>query len=79
MKNNKYLLLLGIAAAAGAAAGVLSDRKHPAQGGLLGAAAGLLAGSVSVSVHKMLTEDDGYTYYSQSSPLYEAADDLDFV
>ena len=45
MKRSDYIIWIGMAAAAGAAVGSLAGRKHPAKSGLLGAAAGAIAGS----------------------------------
>ena len=73
MKKTDYLILLGIAAAAGTAAGMLSDRKKPAKGGIIGATACILAGSVAAGVYHYVTEEK-VPYYSTSSPLYEEID-----
>ncbi|MFO0754448.1 MAG: hypothetical protein U0411_14125 [Thermodesulfovibrionales bacterium] len=79
MIKTKYLLWLGISSAAGAATGMLAHRKSPAQGGLIGAAVGLLAGSMAVEVHRRRAEhDDGIGYYSKSSPLYGDFDDAEY-
>lgn len=78
MKKLNYLILLGVTAAAGTAAGILSNRDNPKQGGLIGAAAGLLAGSVAVEVYHRMTADDGIGYYTQSSPLYEDFEDIEY-
>ncbi|MBA4374323.1 MAG: hypothetical protein C0402_15840 [Thermodesulfovibrio sp.] len=73
MKKTDYLIWLGIAAAAGTAAGMLSDRRNPAQGGLIGAVASLVAGSITAGVYHYMTEEK-VPYYSTSSPLYEEID-----
>ncbi|MBZ0157472.1 MAG: hypothetical protein K8I29_14840 [Alphaproteobacteria bacterium] len=80
MIKAKYLLWLGISSAAGAATGILSHRKSPEQGGLIGAAVGFLAGSLAVEMHRRLAdEDDGISYYSKSSPLYEDFDEAEYL
>lgn len=73
MKKTDYLIMLGVAAAAGTAAGILADRKKPAKGGLLGAMACVVAGSVAAGVFHYVTEEK-VPYYSTSSPLYEDID-----
>ncbi|MGC2061911.1 MAG: hypothetical protein WA610_02965 [Thermodesulfovibrionales bacterium] len=73
MKKTDYLIWLGIAAAAGTAAGILSDRKKPAKSGLIGAAACIVASSVAAGVYHYVTEEK-VPYYSASSPLYEKLD-----
>ena len=75
MNKAAYLLLLGIAAAAGTTLGMLTDRRHPAKGGLLGAAAGVVAGSVAAGVYQYI-EANKIPYYSSASSLY---DDLDLL
>jgi hypothetical protein len=75
MNKATYLLLLGIAAAAGTTLGMLTDRRHPAKGGLLGAAAGVVAGSVAAGVYQYI-EANKIPYYSSASSLY---DDLDLL
>ncbi|HYQ48269.1 MAG TPA: hypothetical protein VEP69_04315, partial [Thermodesulfovibrionales bacterium] len=67
------LMMLGIAAAAGAAAGMLADRKNPARGGVLGAAAAVVAGSVAAGVYRYM-QVSGIPYYSSASSLYEETD-----
>lgn len=73
MKKTDYLIWLGIAAAAGTAAGILSDREKPAKSGLLGATACILAGSVAAGIYHFVTEEK-VPYYSASSSLYEEID-----
>ncbi len=75
MNKTTYLLLLGVSAAAGTALGMLADRRHPAQGGILGAAAGVVAGSVAAGVYQYI-EANKIPYYSSASSLYE---DLDLL
>jgi hypothetical protein len=70
MKKTDYLIWLGIAAAAGTALGMLSERKNTAKGGLLGATAGIVAGSVAAGVYEYVTSREKYPYYSEVSPLY---------
>lgn len=70
MKKMDYLIWLGLAAAAGTAAGMLSDPKRPAKGGLIGATACVVAGSVAAGVYHYVTAEK-VPYYSASSPLYE--------
>ena len=76
MKRSQYFILLGVAAAAGTALGILSDRRHPAKGSLLGTTAGIVAGSVAAGVYEYIASRDKVPYYSNASSLYE---DLDTV
>jgi hypothetical protein len=76
MKNPHYLMCLGISAAAGAALGMLADRKHPAKGGLFGAAAGVVAGSVVAGFYHYVTSVEKVPYYSKSSSLYDELNTL---
>ncbi len=73
MKKSDYLIWIGMAAAAGTAIGLLSGRKHPAMGGLLGAAAGVVAGSVAAGVYEYARREE-IPYYSSLSPQYEEAE-----
>jgi hypothetical protein len=73
MKKADYLILLGIAAAAGTVAGMLADRKKPAKGGILGASAGVIAGSVAAGVYHYM-EVNRVPYYSSASSLYDESD-----
>lgn len=75
MKKADYLILLGISAAAGTTLGMLADRRHPAKGGLLGATAGVVAGSVAAGVYRYM-EVNRIPYYSSASSLY---DELDLI
>jgi len=79
MKESKYLLLLGISAATGATAGILSSRKKPELGGLFGALAGVAAAALVTFTYKGLKEqaDNDIDYYSETSPLYQDFDDLE--
>ncbi len=79
MNKSRSIILLGISAVAGAAAGIISNRKNPELGGLFGAAAGLVAGTVTVMAYKGLRDrcDDGIDYYSETSPLYRDFDDVE--
>ena len=79
MKESKYLLLLGILAATGAATGILSNRKKPELGSLLGAMAGVAAAALVTFTYKGLKEqeDNDIDYYSETSPLYQDFDDLE--
>ncbi|MDA8084413.1 MAG: hypothetical protein M0024_12220 [Nitrospiraceae bacterium] len=70
MKKTDYLIWLGVAAAAGTALGALSDRKKPGRGGIIGAAAAVVAGSVAAGVYQYVTSEK-VPYYSTSSELYE--------
>ena len=70
MKDSRYIMMLAVAAAAGAAIGMLTDRKQPAKGGLLGAAAGIVAGSAAAGAYEYVTRER-VPFYSNSSPLYE--------
>jgi len=79
MKESKYLLLLGISAATGAAAGILSNRRKPELAVLFGAAAGVAAAALVTFACKGLKEqtDDEIDYYSETSPLYQGFDDVE--
>lgn len=76
MKRSNYLLVLGLAAAAGAAIGALSERKYPLKSGALGAAAGVVAGSVAAGVYEYVSSREKVPFYSSSSPLYEETDSV---
>ena len=73
MKKSDYITWIGMAAAAGTALGLLAGREHPAKGGLLGAAAGVVAGSVAAGVYEYATREE-IPYYSSLSPLYDEAE-----
>ena len=75
MNKANYLLVLGIAAAAGTALGMLVDHRHPAKGGILGAAAGVVASSVAAGIYHYI-EVNKIPYYSSASSLYN---DLDLL
>jgi hypothetical protein len=79
MKESKYLLLLGISAATGAAAGIFSSRKKPELAGLFGAAAGVAAAALVTFAYKGLKEqaDNDIAYYTKTSPLYQGFDDIE--
>ncbi len=70
MKKTNYMIWLGIAAAVGTTAGIVSDPQKPAKGGIIGAAAFILAGSVAAGIYHYITEEN-VPYYSASSPMYE--------
>jgi len=74
MKNSRYLLWLGVATAAGTAAGMLADRREPARGGLLGGAAGMIAASVVTGFRECVSSRKSVPFYSSSSPLYDDTD-----
>ena len=69
MKDRSYLIMLG-AAFAGAAVGMLNDRKHPLKGGFLGAAAGAAAGAVTAVLFESADKEE-VPFYSSSSLLYD--------
>jgi len=75
MKKSDYIIWLGIATAAGTALGMLTDRKHPAKGSLLGATAGMVAGSVAAGVYEYISSEK-VPYYSTESSLY---DDIELI
>ena len=60
----------------GTALGMLAGRKHPAKGGLFGAAIGVVAGSVVAGIYQYVTSVEKVPYYSKSSPLYDELDTL---
>jgi len=73
MNRSDYLIWIGVAAAAGAAIGSLAERERPVKGGLLGAAAGIVAGSVAAGVYEYVIREE-IPYYSSLSPLYDEAE-----
>jgi stage V sporulation protein SpoVS len=79
MQESKYLLLVGLSAAAGSVAGILSNRKNPEIGALFGAAAGAATGAIAAALynHAKNLADDGVDYYSETSPLYQGFDDIE--
>ncbi len=79
MNKSKYFITLGTAAAAGAAAGMLSNRRKPGLGGLLGAVAGLTTAAFAALAYDQLEgrKDDGIDYYTETSPLYQDFDDIE--
>jgi len=79
MRETKYLLLLSTLAAAGATAGILSNRKKPELGGLFGAVAGVAAATLVTFAFKGLKAqaDNDIDYYSETSPLYQAFEDIE--
>ena len=70
MKRSHYLIWLCVSATAGTAIGMLSGRKHAAKAGLLGATAGIVAGSVAAATYVYVTSKE-LPYYSELSPLYD--------
>jgi len=79
MQESKYLLLLGMSAAAGSLTGILSNKRNPGLGALLGAAAGAAVGTVAAALYDHVKDltDDGVDYYSDTSPLYQEFDDIE--
>jgi hypothetical protein len=73
MEDRRYIIMLG--AAAGAAIGMLKDRKHPFKGGILGAAAGVAAGSVAAGIYEYIVKEQ-VPFYSSTSLLYEEEDTI---
>lgn len=71
MKRSNYLIWLCVSAAAGTAVGMLAERKQRVKGGLLGAAAGIAAGSVAAAAYEYVTSKEKLPYYSEFSPLYD--------
>jgi ammonia channel protein AmtB len=71
MKRSNYLILLCVAAAAGTAIGMFTERKQSVKGGLLGAATGIVAGSVAAATYEYVTSREKFPYYSELSPLYD--------
>jgi len=71
MKRSDYFICLCVAVAAGTTAGMLTDRKHVAKGGLLGATAGIVAGAVAAGIYDYVTSRENFPYYSELSPLYD--------
>jgi hypothetical protein len=79
MKKSNYMIWLAITTAAGTAAGILSNQRHPEKGGLIGAVMGAFAGTVAAELYKCITEEDGISYYTKSSPLYENFNDIEYI
>ncbi|GAB4490191.1 MAG: hypothetical protein OHK006_22750 [Thermodesulfovibrionales bacterium] len=75
MKRFEYLLWLGIAAAAGTAVGLVSDRRRSGKTVLLGAASGLAAGAVAAGFYHYVTREP-IPFYTNESPFYEESDVL---
>jgi ammonia channel protein AmtB len=71
MKRSNYLILLCTSAAAGTAIGMFAERKQILKGGLLGAATGIVAGSVAAAAYEYVTSKEKLPYYSELSPLYD--------
>jgi len=71
MKRSHYLIWLCVSAAAGTAAGMLSEKKHSAKAGLIGATAGIVAGSVAAATYEYVTSKEKFPYYSEFSALYD--------
>lgn len=71
MKRSQFLIWLCVSAAAGTAVGMLSESKRPSKAGLLGASAGIVAGSVAAATYEYVTSKEKFPYYSELSPLYE--------
>jgi len=72
MKRSDYLIWLCVSAAAGTTIGMLSERKHAAKAGLVGAAAGMVAGSVAAATYEYVTsKKEKLPYYSEFSQLYD--------
>lgn len=71
MKRSHYLIWLCVSAAAGTAIGMLSEREHSAKAGLMGATAGIVAGSVAAATYEYVTSKEKLPYYSELSPMYE--------
>jgi hypothetical protein len=71
MRKSDYLILLGVAAAAGTVLGMLSDRRHPGKGGLAGATAGIVAASAGAGMYHYIANVRNIPYYSSESSLYE--------
>ncbi|HMK57360.1 MAG TPA: hypothetical protein VK448_12040 [Dissulfurispiraceae bacterium] len=79
MDKSRYFITLGTAAAAGAAAGVLANRRNAGLGGLFGALAGLTVAAAAAIAYDRLQvcNDDGIDYYTETSPLYQDFDDIE--
>ncbi len=73
MKRSDYFIWIGAAAVTGTAIGLLAGRKHSVRSGLLGAVAGIAAGSVAAGVYEYATREE-IPYYSSLSPLYDEAE-----
>lgn len=80
MKKSNWLILIGVSALAGTAAGMLASQESPKKGGLIGAAAGILTGTVSAKIYQCVTEEDnGISYYTKSSQLYQNYNDTEYI
>ena len=71
MKRSHFFIWLSVSAAAGTAIGMLSERKHAVKAGLMGAAAGIVAGSAAAAAYEYITSKEKFPYYSELSPLYD--------
>ena len=71
MKRSHYLIWLCVSAAAGTAIGMLSEREHAAKAGLIGATAGIVAGSAAAATYEYVTSKEKFPYYSEMSPMYD--------
>ncbi|MEW5744831.1 MAG: hypothetical protein AB1805_05240 [Nitrospirota bacterium] len=79
MISVRYLLWIGASTAVGTALGVLADPERPSRGGVIGAAAGLVAGSVLGGIHERRAAEAEIELYSSSSPLYQESDELGYT
>jgi len=71
MKRSNYFIVLCLSAAAGTAIGMFTERKQRVKGGLLGAAAGIVAGSAAAATYEYVTSKEKLPYYSELSALYD--------
>jgi hypothetical protein len=72
-KRSPYMIWLCAGASAGAAVGLCAGRKRPVKAGLIGAAAGIIAGSVAAEVYDYMSRQR-VPFYTSLSPLYEEQD-----
>ena len=73
--RSRALIWLGIAAA-GSAFGMIATRRQPAKGGILGAVAGLAAGSIAVAVCERARRREDIPFYSSMSPQYSDSESI---
>ena len=71
MKRSNYLIWLCASASAGTVVGMLAGRKKRVKNTLLGAAAGIVAGSVAAATYEYVTSKEKLPYYSEFSSLYD--------
>ncbi len=76
----KNILFVGASTALGTIAGLLCNPQNPCKSSILGAAIGMVAGTVvSTLICKGICEDSSINYYGKSSGLYEGYDEASII